>query len=149
MKTKLTRSFLAALCCAVVSCTNPYLAQMDAVDAAYREGRISRSEYNQQMGSLSARSDAWAAQNSANAALGAAAIGAAGTIGGALIQAEATEDLAHSVNNSHRGGGHSNSRSGGHGKPSSKGKSKPQQKPQQQQQQRPAGGPQGNRPPPR
>ena len=151
MKSKLTRLFLAALCCAAVSCTNPYLAQMEAVDAAYRDGRISRTEYNRQMGSLNARSDAWAAQNSANAALGAAAIGAAAQIGGALIQAEATEDVAHAVNNSHRGGNRSSG--GSHGKSSSKGKSKPQQKPQQQQQPqaRPGGGgggpPQGKRPP--
>lgn len=126
MKSSITRSVIASLCCTLVACTNPYLAQMDALDADYRAGRISRDEYYRQSESLRNRSDAWAAQNSANAALGAAAIGAAATVGGALIQAEATEDLAHAVGSNNRGGG---SKKGGGGGPSKKGgstKKKPQ-----------------------
>ena len=103
MKSKLLRSFTASLCCLLVGCANPYLAQMDALEADYRAGRVSRSEYNREMESLRIRSNQWNAQNSANAALGASAISAAAIVGGALIQAEATEDLAHAV--SHKGGG--------------------------------------------
>lgn len=142
MKSKLHRSILALLSCLVVSCVNPYLAQMDALDADYRAGLISREEYYRRSESLSARSDAWAAQNSANVALGAAAIGAAATVGGAYIQAEATEDVAHAINNKNSHGHSSHGKKSGGSKPQSKGKSKPKQQPQAQPQ------PSGNRPPP-
>ncbi|MBX7208062.1 MAG: hypothetical protein K1X78_07120 [Verrucomicrobiaceae bacterium] len=116
MKTSITRSLIASLCCTLVACTNPYLAQMDALDADYRAGRISQAEYNRQSESLRNRSDAWAAQNSANAALGAAAIGAAGTIGGALIEADATRHAAHTIADSNkRGGGGGGAKKGGGG----------------------------------
>jgi hypothetical protein len=126
MKPRIARSFVASLCCALVACVNPYLAQMDQLDADYQSGRISRTEYNRRLESLNARSDAWAAQNSANAALGVAAIGAAAEVGGALIQAEATEDLAHAVGSRNRGGGAPAKKGGG--APSKKGgtKKKPQ-----------------------
>lgn len=127
MKSSITRSIIASLCCTLVACVNPYLAQMDQLDADYRAGRISKTEYYRQSESLRNRSDAWAAQNSANAALGAAAIGAAATVGGALIQAEATEDVAHAVNNSNRGGG---TKKGGGGGPSKKGGGATKKKPQ-------------------
>jgi hypothetical protein len=104
MKSKLARSFVVSLACLLVGCANPYLAQMDSLEADYRAGRVSRSEYNREMESLRIRSNQWNAQNSANAALGASAISAAAIVGGALIQAEATEDLAHAVG-SHKGGG--------------------------------------------
>ena len=153
MKSKLTRSVIASLCCLLVACVNPYLAQMDRVEADYRAGRISRSEYNREMSSLDARSNAWSAQNSANVAMGATAIGAAAIVGGALIQAEANEDVAHAIHQSNRGGSRSGgsksgSRGGGSGpsKKSAPAKSKPQKgggPPGGG-----AGGPGGKRPPP-
>ncbi len=167
MKSKSLRSLLAALCCALVACVNPYLAQMDQLDADYRAGLISRTEYNRRVNSLNARSDAWAAQNSANAALGAAAIVGAAHVGSALIRAEATEDLAHSVNQNNRSrGGQSSGNKSAPKKSSSKGKSKPNPPSQgggsppagsgsppaggggPPSGNRPAGGPPGNRPPP-
>lgn len=123
MKSKVTRSIIATLCIALVGCANPYLAQMDAVEADYQAGRISESEYNREMGSLQTRSDALSAQNSANAQIGASLIGAAGIIGGSLIQAEAIEDHAHAVSGHGGRGGSPKGKGGSKGKPS--GKSKP------------------------
>ena len=96
---------------------------MDAVEADYQAGRISESEYNREMGSLQTRSDALSAQNSANAQIGASLIGAAGIIGGSLIQAEAIEDHAHAVSGHGGRGGSPKGKGGSKGKPS--GKSKP------------------------
>ena len=118
MKQGMNRSLVAALllCALMVGCANPYLAQMDAVEADYQAGRISESEYNRKMDSLQARSDALSSQNSANAQIGSSLIGAAGIVGGSLIQAEAVEDHAHAV------GGHNGS-GGSKGKPNGKTKS--------------------------
>lgn len=122
---KLKRSFIASLCCLLAACANPYLAQMDAVDADYRAGRISRSEHDREMESLRIRSNQWNAQNSANVALGASALSAAAIVGGALIEAEATEDVAHAINSRNKpqpskkgggGGGGGNKKGGGGGK---------------------------------
>ena len=140
------RSSLALLCCALVACVNPYLAQMDVLEADYRAGRISREEYYREMDSLTARSRAWSAQNQANVALGAAAIGAAATVGGALIEAEAHEDVAHAISSSHdhhhKGGdGHSKKGGGGSKKGGSKKGDGDKPKPQGD------GPPQGSKPP--
>jgi hypothetical protein len=124
MKSKLLRSFTVSLCCLLVGCANPYLAQMDALEADYRSGRVSRSEYNREMESLRIRSNQWNAQNSANAALGASAISAAAIVGGALIQAEAIEDLAHASKKG-GGGGSKGGGSKGGGSKGGGGKSKP------------------------
>lgn len=145
MKTKFVRPFLASLCCVLVACVNPYLAQMDRVEMDYRSGRISRAEYNREMDSLDARSNAWAAQNSANVAMGASAIAAAAIVGGALIEAEANEDVAHAINHNHRSSARSGDNRGGSPKKSAPTKSKKPQggsgPPQG------GGGPQGGGPP--
>ena len=130
MKSKLARSIVIVLCCTLVACVNPYLAQMDNLDADYRAGLISRSEYDRQMRSLHVRSDAWSAQNSANVAMGATALSAAAVIGGALIEAEAHEDVAHAINQRNKtaskgkshGGSGKKSGGGGSKKPETKGK---------------------------
>jgi hypothetical protein len=117
MKSSLAAAALALL----VGCQNPYLAQMNAVDAAYARGDISRSEYNTRMGGLQAQSDAWASQNAANAAL------ASNTLAAASIVTDVynTNKLSRSIENqpTYYGGG------GGGGKPSkpSGGKKKPSQ----------------------
>lgn len=142
MISKFKRSIVASLCCLLVACANPYLAQMDALDADYRAGRISRSEYDREMESLRIRSNQWNAQNSANVALGASALSAAAIVGGALIQAEATEDVAHAISSRNKpqpskkggGGGGGGSKKGGGGggkkpKPPSGGGEKPPKRP--------------------
>ena len=130
-----SRVFALFLCALVVGCANPYLAQMNAVEADYQAGRISESEYNRKMGSLRTRSDALSSQNSANAQVGVSLIGAAGIVGGAMIQAEAVEDHAHAVGGRGDRGG-STGNSSGNSKPSggsksrSKGGGTPGKKPQ-------------------
>lgn len=75
----------AALCVAAMmaSCASPYQAQMGALNNAYQNGQISRSEYDREMTRLQV-SDAGYQQQNANTAtavaVGAAALGAAAII---------------------------------------------------------------------
>lgn len=118
MKLTKTKKWIAALACVMLTaCQNPYLAQMQATEAAYLRGDITRSEYNTRMRGLQAQSQAWSQQNDANLRMAGMAVGAAAAIGSAAIIAESNEDIAHAIDNSNNksGGGSSG---GGDNKPS-------------------------------
>ena len=123
MKLTKTKKWIAALACVMLTaCQNPYLAQMQATEAAYLRGDITRSEYNTRMRGLQAQSQAWSQQNDANLRMAGMAVGAAAAIGSAAIIAESNEDIAHAINNSNnnnkKGGGGGGGHSSGGNKPS-------------------------------
>lgn len=85
---------VTALCIAALlgACASPYQAQMAAVDQAYRNGEISRSEYERRMTDLRI-ADAGQQQQNANTAT-AVAVGAA-ALGAAAIIANNNDDHHH------------------------------------------------------